>query len=464
MALRVKLSAFLLAAALATAGFSQRCHAQASITLSRKIGPPTSTSLVAGTGFQPNIGVDIYFDKQDVGLAVTNDQGQFPQTQVSVPKAAGPGRHLISAIGRNNGGTAQGRFIVNTDWSQMGFDPAQTNWNPYENVLNPGNVYRLNLLWYSEFGTYGYGPEHAPPTTYQGKVYASWVGGGADYLYALSELNGFEDWTFVGTGSSAAISHGVAYSASENYLAAVNAANGTLLWKFPFRDDDYPPSPPVVADGKVLFGTRSGSVYALDQSTGNPLWHVQIQGIVTSAPATLNKNIYACGSSCYAYSSNGSRLWEFAGSGGATPAASSSMVILNSYQATTALDPTSGTVLWQHALSGSNTAVALAKGVVFVTGTSDVFALSAITGKSLWHAPIVSSFSPAVANGVVYVSGDSSGFLYALDAASGTILWQYSVGDLLFIISSPSVVNGRVYLTTIDAIGGEAILYAFGLK
>jgi outer membrane protein assembly factor BamB len=466
MALRVKISTVLVTAVLATAGFSQRCSAQASITLSEKIGPPTSTLFVAGTGFQPDIGVDIYFGDHDEALAVTNEEGQFPQTRISVPGTAAPGANLVSAVGRNNGGAAQNRFIVNTDWSQTGFTAAQTNWNPYENVLSPGNVYRMGPLWSSGFGTtYGYGPESAAPTTYQGKVYVSWVGGGLDYLTAFDELTGASDWEDGGTGSSAAISDGIAYSASEGYLAAFNASTGAILGEFMFSPNyDHPPPPPVVADGNVFFGTANGSFYALDHKTAEPLWSVSGKGDIPSAPAVGDGNVYFCSSTCYAYYAlNGFPLWQYSGGGGATPAVSGSMVVVNGPRGTTALDPNYGTVLWQSAASGSDAAVATANGVVFVSAIAGVFALNAATGSPLWDAPIVSGFFPSVANGVVYVSG-SNEFLYALDAASGKILWDYFVGTDIDITSSPSVVNGRIYITALSTDSGAGILYTFGLK
>jgi hypothetical protein len=50
-------AAFLLLAATA--------NAAPTITLSKKIGPPTSEIRVSGSGFEPNVGVDIYFDTKD---------------------------------------------------------------------------------------------------------------------------------------------------------------------------------------------------------------------------------------------------------------------------------------------------------------------------------------------------------------------------------------------------------------
>jgi hypothetical protein len=52
--------------------FSTVCLAAPSIMLSKKMGPPTSWILVSGGGFEPNVGVDIYFDTKDEVLMVTD--------------------------------------------------------------------------------------------------------------------------------------------------------------------------------------------------------------------------------------------------------------------------------------------------------------------------------------------------------------------------------------------------------
>ena len=44
--------------------------------------------------------------------------------------------------------------------------------------------------------------------------------------------------------------------------------------------------------------------------------------------------------------------------------------------------------------------------------------------------------SPAVVNGVAYV-GSTDSFLYAIDAASGTLKWKFETGS--WVVSSPAV-------------------------
>jgi outer membrane protein assembly factor BamB len=87
-----------------------------------------------------------------------------------------------------------------------------------------------------------------------------------------------------------------------------------------------------------------------------------------------------------------------------------------------------------------------------------------ITPNLLWSYPTsnrpgASENSPAISNGILYV-GSVDGNLYALDATSGTKLWNYSTGNT--IDSSPAVYNGIVYVGALgfyalNATNGEKI-------
>ena len=101
---------------------------------------------------------------------------------------------------------------------------------------------------------------------------------------------------------------------------------------------------------------------------------------------------------------------------------------------------------------------AVADGVVYVsTYDGYVYALSASSGAKLWRNKVGLGgiTSSAVANGVVYVS-ESNGNVYALSARTGDILWSNPTRGT-YLNSSPIVVNGVVYVNSID-------LYDFGLK
>ena len=98
-------------------------------------------------------------------------------------------------------------------------------------------------------------------------------------------------------------------------------------------------------------------------------------------------------------------------------------------------------------------------------------ALDPDTGQILWQtgdpAGAYDLAPLTTANGVVYAASmASTGHqLYALDAATGAILWQFAVGSS--VNAGPSIVDGTVYWGTGYArgLGGTSNnkLYAFSL-
>jgi outer membrane protein assembly factor BamB len=109
-----------------------------------------------------------------------------------------------------------------------------------------------------------------------------------------------------------------------------------------------------------------------------------------------------------------------------------------------ALSLTNGSLLWEYAvnrpeLSGPGpNGVAVSKGVVYGFTPTAAFALSATTGKPIWFNKTILKkgqgtfgIQPQVAGGRVYGasqygSGKGGGILFALDAATGKVLWTFN--------------------------------------
>ncbi|WP_404392926.1 PQQ-binding-like beta-propeller repeat protein [Humibacillus xanthopallidus] len=154
-----------------------------------------------------------------------------------------------------------------------------------------------------------------------------------------------------------------------------------------------------------------------------------------------------------------------------------------------ALDPVTGAVLWStqagpggiagglqwgSAVDGKRvyTANANSNGVLYEGETSGVWsALDAATGERLWETrpPNGGSTSGPVttANGVVFgCSLDPQGHMYALDAASGDVLWTFASGGSC--LSGAAISNGSVYWGSGYANNFFGTpnnkLYAFGLS
>jgi outer membrane protein assembly factor BamB len=116
-----------------------------------------------------------------------------------------------------------------------------------------------------------------------------------------------------------------------------------------------------------------------------------------------------------------------------------------------AFDARSGALIWKYKTTGlPYYGAAIAKGVLYV-GADYLYALNAANGTLLWKSDFMlgtgtADTSPVIANGVVYTGG-SNYDLVAVDASSGSLLWKYTTS---YGIGSdtPTVANGILYVGT----------------
>ena len=261
--------------------------ARASITLSKVTGPPTTTLTVEGTGFGSSETVIATFDTTTiVGSTRTSRLGSFT-LGITIPATALPGRQSIQATGRRSGLTDSHTFLVNTNWSQFGYDQAHSRTNPYENVLSRTNVSRLTLDWSFPTG----GVIGSSPAVVNGVVYID----STDHsVYALDAKTGTSLWSYP-TGdhifSSPAVANGVVYIGSYDHkMYALDAKTGTRLWSYRTGHIIY--SSPAVANGVVYLGSDDHKMYALDAKTGIRLWSYPTGSFIYSSPAVVNGVVY----------------------------------------------------------------------------------------------------------------------------------------------------------------------------
>ena len=135
------------------------------------------------------------------------------------------------------------------------------------------------------------------------------------------------------------------------------------------------------------------------------------------------------------------------------------------------------TVKWRVAVGGGGLpSASVAGGRVYVVRDAaddpggKLYALDANTGQQLWSFPPdaltgdFSSTTPAVVNGIVYFGVNRGGpVVYAVNADTGVRIWSHG-GPIAQIISSPTVIDGRVYVAftdgtirALDAASGQVI-------
>jgi outer membrane protein assembly factor BamB len=97
----------------------------------------------------------------------------------------------------------------------------------------------------------------------------------------------------------------------------------------------------------------------------------------------------------------------------------------------------------------------VANGLVYVSDTGDLYALDATTGALIWQYEVNGQAqygSPTIVNNVVYLTASDKN-VYALNATTGKLIWKYATAGQIF--TAPAVANGVLYVSS-----GASIVYA----
>lgn len=261
-----------------------------------------------------------------------------------------------------------------------------------------------------------------------------------------------------GSFSSPAVSHGLLYVGSGDWnLYALNARTGALVWKYRTLSEIYASSP-AVYNGVVYFGSEDRYVYALDAQTGVLKWKFLTSDCcdIWSSPVVVDNVVYIGGGGPTMYAldaSTGSVLWTFTSGDliSAAPAVSNGIVYFTSYDSYVyALNATNGTLVWKF-LTGPYgmlfIAPVLADGLVYINSLSGLYALDAATGNVIWadYSVLGEDASPAADQGNLYVPTDLG--LIAYDQKTGQHLWTSSI---LVFGSYLAAANGVLYAPSYD--------------
>jgi outer membrane protein assembly factor BamB len=191
------------------------------------------------------------------------------------------------------------------------------------------------------------------------------------------------------------------------------AGDPVELWKTPLQGRIT--TSVALSNGVVFARTENGVLGAFDALTGDQLWSVETGGTEETWPTAANGLVYVG-------IDDGNLL---------------------------AYDAASGEKQWSYDAGGRSNVTEPVDGVLYGSSTAGVaFAIDATTSEQHWRTQVTSESlrGPALADGVLYfTSGGSSGAVYALDAASGTVLWTHALPDYDFV-PTPSVSDGRVYI------------------
>lgn len=266
------------------------------------------------------------------------------------------------------------------------------------------------------------------------------------------------------------------YIGSDTTEYAFNASDGSLRWSY--TTTGVVDTTAVVANGVVYFGsddaaqaTSAGILYALNTSDGSLLWQFTFPELtLLSSPAIANGIVYiAAGGVIYAFNaSNGSMLWKFLTDSSLSdfflaPSVANGFLYMGTDKGNMyALNASTGTLIWQYTLYSIynnipgfiNSSALVVNGNVYFGGEADtipgqsdsyyLYALNATTGSLLWQTQLINHVQPRIsyANGLLYFSASDE--VYALNASDGSVLWSHQIGAY----SSPAVGTYKTLLGT----------------
>ncbi|HUJ39471.1 MAG TPA: PQQ-binding-like beta-propeller repeat protein [Candidatus Acidoferrales bacterium] len=170
-------------------------------------------------------------------------------------------------------------------------------------------------------------------------------------------------------------------------------------------------------------------------------WKFKTGGPIVGSPAVADGVVYIGSADGFLYAvdqATGKEKWKFETPRQvvSTPTIANGVVYLVGYDATlTALDAATGKPKWR-----------------FTSQFERRFQANRLHGYPPGFQTIPDSWdlylsSPAVVDGRVYY-GTGDGGVYAIDASNGLMIWKFSTGDVVH--ASPAVVNGVVYIGSWD--------------
>jgi outer membrane protein assembly factor BamB len=258
-----------------------------------------------------------------------------------------------------------------------------------------------------------------------------------DYLYALSASDGSLVWRFHGDDASAGgpptVANGVvyfgatntcnSYSPSPPYLYAVNAATGALIWRV---GGTAFPGKLLVANGAVYSGSCEGRIAAYRASDGGQIWGLSLGGGCSTNELAVDATyLYIDESACYGVVAlrvgDGSGAWQQPLGGGGAPTLVNGVL----YVGNRALRASDGAILraFFQVSPGPLGTDAVADGVVYISDSETLFAWNTTTGAQIWQvAPQGGAYIFGVGNGAIYAGNGHN--LYAYQTSDGTQLWS----------------------------------------
>lgn len=383
------------------------------------------------------------------------------------------------------------------DWPSYGRDGQNTRFNADEKRISKSNVNELVKKWDSaETGVAPVGVTSTAAVVGDVVYFGDWSG----KLQAVRASDGSSVWSTqlssTTTGPNAQLNASpfvskkrVYIGGTDNQVFSVDRESGAKVWDPYASTGDQPQvilwSSPNVVEDTLIIGVGSfqvflpgsytfrGNVVGLDAESGDNRWTTY-----------LTEGTEESGYGCSVWGSaavDTERKWAFIGVGQAYSAPASKLS-----DAVVAIDYVTGELKWGHQFTENDIFTITQMGEDFDVGASVIlyeaggkelvaaadkgghlYALERQTGELAWGTMLTPGgrtggvmASPAFADGRIYIfsnngiaanlgsMGPGSGSAFAVDGASGDIVWRKELTPGAF--GGVAVANGVVFFTTLD--------------
>jgi outer membrane protein assembly factor BamB len=239
---------------------------------------------------------------------------------------------------------------------------------------------------------------------------------------------------------------------SSGMVYCLDARTGKRVWQFQTPKQIF--SSPSVVGGRVYVGEglhvdAGCKFYCLDARTGKKLWATATKGHTESSPAVVGGRLYAGAGSDGVYcldAQTGKVIWHVGGGGAAhvdvSPLVATGRVFVGTGYGrlrAMALDAKTGKTVWESpsdlpvwgdpAPSGANVLLGVGNGDFGKSHPTNprggVWCVRAATGKTVWRRDLPDAvLTAATVRGARAFVGCRDGKVYALDTATGAVVWS----------------------------------------
>ncbi|GAA0419335.1 hypothetical protein Aca07nite_04980 [Actinoplanes capillaceus] len=338
-----------------------------------------------------------------------------------------------------------------SEWSQTGYGPGATYYNPHERRLTPASVDGIKRRWDI--------PTHADPECEVGReplvggdhLYTSDPGGVGAYDPATGKRRWHADLHGRGV-MRIAMSDGIlavlsyACTGQRNFLTAYRASSGSRLWELPLGA---PSQDMIIDEGVVVVDVRpdfGASTIAHRLATGARLWRLggtRADGLLSAGGRLLLRQ-EGQGSRAVQITT-GATIWETKENWyavGSDPAGTRFYVSSHNV-GLTAVDAADGRKIWESTWHPSG--VTADERYLYFPWNHSIYCVDAGNGRKLWSVPLEDGAGqPVRAGALLYSPAGIGAKLSIVEAETG----KPRKGGMPSDESHPPVVaDGRLFLT-----------------